>query len=307
LRQTPPIGGPGGQPKFLNAAATLDTSLAPQQLLAALKQVEAALGRAPAERWAARTIDLDLLLYGNAVVDTPELVVPHPRMAFRRFVVEPAAEIAPDMLHPTIGWSMARLLDHLNAAVPYVALLGMPDSGKTALAEQLCAMLGGRFLADPTADDSLRRVARPSAGVGGRDYPRQIEYVERRAAVLDRRRWPPDGVLAISDFYFDQCLAYANLALEAAQRDAFDAAFLAVRARVVLPKLLVVLDTPRPGPAGQIPAQSDGDALAGELLGLAGRRDIGPVLHMLSAQPEVRLAEASAAIQAMQQPAAEYA
>ncbi len=69
-----------------------------------------------AERWAARTLDIDLLLYGDEVIETPALTVPHLRMAFRRFVLEPAAEIAPKMIHPVIGWPLERLLLHLEAA-----------------------------------------------------------------------------------------------------------------------------------------------------------------------------------------------
>ena len=68
------------------------------------------------ERWAPRTLDIDMLLYGNEVSETPMLTLPHPRMTFRRFVLEPAAEIAPRMLHPVIGWPVERLLLHLNAA-----------------------------------------------------------------------------------------------------------------------------------------------------------------------------------------------
>ena len=81
------------------------------------------IGRQPAERWSARTIDIDILLYGNEVAETAMLTLPHPRMSFRRFVLEPAAEIAPRMLHPTIGWPVERLLLHLNAASDQVALV----------------------------------------------------------------------------------------------------------------------------------------------------------------------------------------
>src|SRR5262245_61591647 len=98
-----PIGGPSGQGEFLNGAALVETSLAPAALWSRLQKIETALGRTRAERWSPRTIDLDLLLYDDLVLgpqppaNTVELCIPHPRMAFRRFVLEPAAQVAPDM------------------------------------------------------------------------------------------------------------------------------------------------------------------------------------------------------------------
>jgi 2-amino-4-hydroxy-6-hydroxymethyldihydropteridine diphosphokinase len=85
LVETPPVGGPPDQPPYLNAAALLDTALAPAELLARLQGIEAALGRTRGERWGPRTIDLDLLLYDEAVVDTPELTIPHPQLHQRAF------------------------------------------------------------------------------------------------------------------------------------------------------------------------------------------------------------------------------
>jgi 2-amino-4-hydroxy-6-hydroxymethyldihydropteridine diphosphokinase len=313
LRETAPIGGPIGQGPFLNAAVAFDTSLSPEQLHAALREIEAALGRHRGGRWAARTLDLDLLLYNDAVIDSPELAVPHPRMAFRRFVLEPAAEVAAGMTHPVIGWSVARLLAHLDTALPYVALLGLPGRGKTRLAERLVESLGGRLVPDPAAPAVVGQCDTPGPTAGSPLYRRQIEYVECRAHVLDRRHWPEGNVLAVSDFYFDQCLAYARLALGPLESEAFCGAFLAARAEVVLPKLLVVLDTPRSvrpasqpsdsASAPQVRRSLEGpqrDALASELSGLALRRDVGPVLYAGDAGLEARVAEVSAAIRSMQ-------
>jgi 2-amino-4-hydroxy-6-hydroxymethyldihydropteridine diphosphokinase len=90
-------GAPPG-PDYLNAVCAVDTELTAHELLAFAKEVEHALGRRPAARWAARPIDIDVLLHGDEVIDTPELVVPHPRMRERNFVLAPLAEIAPDVL-----------------------------------------------------------------------------------------------------------------------------------------------------------------------------------------------------------------
>src|SRR5438552_12550920 len=105
--ETAPVGGPTGQARYFNAAAAIQTPLAPHELMSLLLEIERKLGRERTERWGERTIDLDLLLYDDAIVDTPEVAVPHPRMHERRFVLAPAAEIAADWRHPvtkrTIG------------------------------------------------------------------------------------------------------------------------------------------------------------------------------------------------------------
>jgi 2-amino-4-hydroxy-6-hydroxymethyldihydropteridine diphosphokinase len=103
FRETDPVGYLD-QPPFLNAAAALETGLRPRALLERLLQVERELGRTrDGPRFGPRTIDLDLLLYEDRVIDEPGLLVPHPRMAERRFVLEPLAELDPDLVVPGQG------------------------------------------------------------------------------------------------------------------------------------------------------------------------------------------------------------
>jgi 2-amino-4-hydroxy-6-hydroxymethyldihydropteridine diphosphokinase len=98
------------QPRFLNAVAEIETSLEAEPLLDRLLDVEREFGRVRGERWGPRTLDLDLLLYGDRVIHTPRLEVPHPRLAERRFVLEGLAELCPDRTVPGTGKSVAELL-----------------------------------------------------------------------------------------------------------------------------------------------------------------------------------------------------
>jgi 2-amino-4-hydroxy-6-hydroxymethyldihydropteridine diphosphokinase len=102
LRETEPVGV-RGQPPFLNGAVALDTAMTASELLDALLAIERALGRERRERWGPRTIDLDLLLFGDEVSDGPGLMVPHPRLHERRFALEPLAELDPELAIPGRG------------------------------------------------------------------------------------------------------------------------------------------------------------------------------------------------------------
>ena len=110
ITETEPVGGPP-QGAYLNTVVELETALDPTELLKTLKAIEQRLGRKPsAERWGPRPIDLDLLLYDDRVIHTPELTVPHPRLHERRFVLEPLAQLAPDIIHPVLKQPMKHLL-----------------------------------------------------------------------------------------------------------------------------------------------------------------------------------------------------
>ncbi len=114
--ETEPVGGPPGQGKFLNAAAAVATDRSPEDLLTLLHHIERQFGRVRGEKDGPRTLDLDLLLYGDRVIDGPGLTVPHPRLHRRAFVLVPLAEIAPDAIHPTSGKPVRELLAGLPTA-----------------------------------------------------------------------------------------------------------------------------------------------------------------------------------------------
>ncbi len=110
--ETDPVGPP--QPRYLNAVAEVETSLAPRALLDRLLAVETRFGRVRGERWGPRTIDLDLLLHGGLVIDEPGLSVPHPRMTERAFVLAPLCELVPEGRHPVLGRTFRQLLADLT-------------------------------------------------------------------------------------------------------------------------------------------------------------------------------------------------
>jgi 2-amino-4-hydroxy-6-hydroxymethyldihydropteridine diphosphokinase len=102
------------QPWFLNAVVQIETSLFPMQLLQRVREIERQMGRQRVTPKGPRNIDLDVLFYGRSVIATAELVVPHPRMTQRRFVLEPLAEIAPDFRHPVTGKTASEMLAGLE-------------------------------------------------------------------------------------------------------------------------------------------------------------------------------------------------
>ncbi len=109
IRETRPVGGPP-QGDFLNSVVLVETRRTARELLTLLQQIEAAGGRVRREHAGPRTIDLDLILFGDQVVDEPDLTIPHPRAHQRRFVLEPLAEVAADWVHPTLRLRVSDLL-----------------------------------------------------------------------------------------------------------------------------------------------------------------------------------------------------
>lgn len=138
---TNPVGGPAGQDGFLNASVLLETRLQPLELSHEMHNLEARMGRERRVRWDARFIDVDLLLYDNQIVSSDSLTVPHPRMTFRRFVLEPACEIAGAMVHPLSGWTLFQLASHLRQAPPVVAVVASDGTQ----ADELASILKSRF------------------------------------------------------------------------------------------------------------------------------------------------------------------
>ena len=129
LYETSPVGGPAAQPAYLNSAVRVSTSLDPTALLGAVLAIEDSLGRVRKERWGERFIDIDLLFYGELVLNDRRLTLPHPRLHQRRFVLEPLGEIAPNLIHPVLQVTIEALAERFREEFPaeQVALMTDPD------------------------------------------------------------------------------------------------------------------------------------------------------------------------------------
>jgi deoxyadenosine/deoxycytidine kinase len=273
-----------------------------------VQQIENSLGRRRAERWGSRTVDLDLLLYDDLVLNDPSLVLPHPRMAWRRFVLEPAAEVAGTMLHPTIGWTIARLLEHLNLARPYVAITGPIAAGKTHLAERLATALSARLIVE---QPDWARLDAFYADPAGRGWQMELDFLDQRARMLaaDAMEWP-DRRWTISDFWFDQSAAFAKAWLPGNKLSAYLDEYERARQGVVRPKLIVLLDSPakellvrvsRRGRACErCLTEEQMDRIRQAVQEQVSQADAGPVLRAGGDDPVAIFAEVLAAVRGME-------
>ncbi len=285
-RETPAVGGPANQSAYLNGAALLQASLDPEALLATLLRVEAACGRVRGERWSARTIDLDLLLY-DAVVETgPRLTLPHPRLAFRRFVLEPAVEVAPRMVHPLIGWSLKRILQHLNESADYVAIASPAGRSAALVAEAVCARVGAIRLSLTGADSGGRKPATP------------IELLQGAEKLLDRSAWPRSRWV-VSDFWAPQLLACIETLPAEGEASELRLRYHALSPRLTAPKLLIALDDSVAANEQPPKEQPPNDNLRQAFWRQVDRPFQGPVLRLPGAELELAVAESLAALDAL--------
>ena len=327
--ETKPVGGPGGQMSFLNGAVLLETALTPPAMLELLLHMEAKMGRVRRTTWGPRTIDLDLLLYDEEVVQTDRLTVPHPRMAWRRFVLAPAAEIAGEMVHAGTGWTVARLLHHLDSAHNYVAIAGAIGVGKTWLAKHIAAktsaampvrmparMVPVRMITEQLDAQRLKRFYDNPAGTA---WAMELEFLEQRSRLLaaEGAEWSDRHKLAVSDFWFDQSAAFASVWLGKDEFGRFHRRWLAARAGVVQPKLTVVLSEPKHvggkpgdwllqrvrGRGRDYETRLSADVLSRierAVARQADEPDLGPILRLSAGEPQVVIDEVMAAIEGMQ-------
>jgi 2-amino-4-hydroxy-6-hydroxymethyldihydropteridine diphosphokinase len=272
--RTEPLGGPADQPVYFNAAVEAAVELSPRELLAALQDIERRLGRdRPREqRWGPRTCDLDILLMGETVVrEEPDLVIPHPRMHERAFVLEPLWTIAPQAVHPVLGKTVSEMLDDVRSGrvkpslqppeeppqpgrqagqdespdgaaarqAPLLSIIGLPASGKTTLAELLAMELPGRLVPEDYQGNPF--LAESYAGPDEMRLPAQVFYLLSRVSQLSGNHWPAGGTF-VSDYGFCQDRVYAWLRLSPEDFAAYEALHARVAPLVHPPRAMVYLD-----------------------------------------------------------------
>lgn len=235
--ETLPVGGPAGQDPFLNGAALLETTLTPQDLLKVFQHVEQTAARERKINWGPRTLDVDLLLYDQLVLDSPELTIPHPRMMFRRFVMDPAAEIAPAMVHPLLGWKLQEIKNHLAMARNYIAIFAPPGYSTTELARQLHESMKSELICDNFSDSDLASYEC--------DVESLLTTIERQTELTTYLRWGEAGTakdeLLISDFWLGQSAVEAIAWLPKDEVKRVQAAWLEAMSSTLCPKLVVCL------------------------------------------------------------------
>jgi deoxyadenosine/deoxycytidine kinase len=230
-------------------------------------------------------------------------------MAWRRFVLQPAAEVAGSMIHPPTGWTIAQLLDHLDTAASYVAITGSIGAGKTRLAERLARQTVARLISEPL---DLARLEAFYADPASHAWETELEFLEQRARMLaaDAPEWLDTKQLALSDFWFDQSAAFARVWLPPEQWVAFAAHWEHARRGVVRPKLIVLLDLPadrlldhvrRRGRRGeQCLSEQQLDQIRQAIVAQATGPDQGPLMRLTGEDLEEAVAEVLAAVEAME-------
>jgi len=238
--------GDGTQPVYLNAVAEISTTLSPEDLHQEMRRIEAALGRTRKQRWGPRTIDLDLLLHNQQVVNRRDLTIPHPQMHLRSFVLKGLCQLNPEMPHPVIKEPMNQLADRLNDAdyalnpdsAQLVNIAGVIGVGKTTLAKKLSELLDCEAIFEAYDENPFM----PEVYAGRKELAldSQLFFLASRIKQLNTNELE-QGKVAISDYVFDKELIYAKRLLSAKQLSGYRQSYKTVACKVAQPVLVIYL------------------------------------------------------------------
>jgi len=246
IQETAPLGATD-QPQFLNGVAELRTTLAPEALLQRCKATESALGREPHSSWQPRPIDLDLLLYGQQIVRSAGLVVPHPDIHLRSFVLDGLCQLDPQLGHPLLDEPVSELSQRLAGssylldpeAPQLVHIAGMIGAGKTTLAKKLAEALSAELLCEPY--DTNPFLPQVYAGKVELALDSQLYFLVHRADQLGRGRLAT-GQTFVTDYVFEKELIYARRLLDAEQLELYERVYELFSQRISAPVLVIYLE-----------------------------------------------------------------
>ncbi len=245
LIETTPLAG-ANQPMYLNTVAKIKTALTAEDLHKILVNIETSLGRARKEKWSSRTIDLDILLFGKEIINTPDLIVPHPQMHLRSFVLSGLSQLNPDLLHPVIKESIDELTNRLggsdfvfNPELPQlVSITGIIGVGKTTLAKKLSNILECKCILELYDKNPFL----PDVYAGRKELAldSQLFFLTSRIEQLNHNTLS-QGQIAISDYIFDKELIYARRLLNTQQLTLYEKVYPPFSTKVTPPVLVIYL------------------------------------------------------------------
>ena len=243
--ETAPLTG-RNQPDYLNAVAEINTTISAEDLHKTLTHIETSLGRQPVAKWSPRNIDLDLLLFGQELINCPNLTVPHPQMHLRSFVLAGLCQLNAELLHPVIKKSMRELAARLgetnfalNPNLPQlVSVAGIIGVGKTTLTELLSNFFGIEPLLEPYDTNPFM----PDVYAGRKEMAldSQLYFLFHRTEQLNRNVLAK-GRLAITDYIFDKELIYARRLLNARQLALYEEICRPSSSKIAAPVLVIYL------------------------------------------------------------------
>ncbi|MGA2093561.1 MAG: 2-amino-4-hydroxy-6-hydroxymethyldihydropteridine diphosphokinase [Sedimentisphaerales bacterium] len=257
--ETMPLGGLK-QPRYLNAAAEIKTSLSAEKLHSRLKEIEDALGRQRSEKWGSRTIDLDLLLFGSEVIKTDKLIVPHPETHLRSFVLVDLCKLNPKLTHPVLKETVEVLAGRLNgcnflpagakhcAAMPaaakqLISIAGNIGAGKTTLTKKLAEIFSCEAILERY--DTNPFLPKVYAGDKALALDSQLYFLTSRVEQLSPEALDKSK-RAVTDYVFQKELIYADILLSKEQRELYGKIYQRLATGITAPAILIYLaDSPQ--------------------------------------------------------------
>jgi deoxyguanosine kinase len=248
--ETMPLGGLE-QPRYLNAVAEIKTSLAAEKLHSRLKEIEDALGRKRGDKWASRTIDLDLLLFGNEIIKTGTLTIPHPETHLRAFVLADLCKLNPKLTHPVLKETVEVLAGRLNGCnylpagdkAQVISIAGNIGAGKTTLTKKLAEIFSCEAILERY--DTNPFLAKVYAGDKELALDSQLYFLTSRVEQLSPGKLN-EGKRAVTDYVFQKELIYADILLSKEQRELYGKIYGRLATGVTAPAILIYLaDSPQ--------------------------------------------------------------